>query len=93
VIVRIAAEGQYEVGDSDTPKLRELDDAAAAACDAGNADRFRETFEQLLAFVRSTGRSVPGDELVGSDMILPPPDVTFEEACAEFSGEGLLPNT
>ena len=31
------------------------------------------------------------NELVGSDVILPPPDVTLEEAKAEFSGEGLIP--
>jgi hypothetical protein len=34
---------------------------------------------------------VGDDELVGSDLILPPPDVTLEEASAEFTGEGLIP--
>jgi hypothetical protein len=29
--------------------------------------------------------------LVGSDVILPPPDVSLEEAKAEFTGEGLSP--
>jgi len=29
--------------------------------------------------------------LVGSDLILPPPDVSIEEAREEFSGEGLIP--
>ncbi len=31
------------------------------------------------------------DELVGSDIILPPPDVSVEEAKTEFQGEGLIP--
>ena len=31
------------------------------------------------------------DVLEQSDVIIPPPDVSFEEARAEFSGEGLIP--
>jgi hypothetical protein len=35
---------------------------------------------------------VPDDELVVSEVIIPPPDLTFEEARAEFTGEGLIPD-
>jgi hypothetical protein len=45
----------------------------------------------LLEFVRSVGTTLDADDLVGSDVILPPPDVTFEEARSDFSGDGLLP--
>jgi hypothetical protein len=38
--------------------------------------------------VRTKGRPVPEDELAGSDIIPPPPDVSLEEARAEFRGEG-----
>jgi hypothetical protein len=34
---------------------------------------------------------VPEERLDPSDVIIPPPDVSFEEARAEFSGEGLIP--
>ena len=34
---------------------------------------------------------MPEDTLEASDVILPPPDVSFDEARAEFSGEGLIP--
>jgi hypothetical protein len=46
----------------------------------------------MLELVRSRGRRVPDEELVESDVILPPPDVSFEEAKAGFSGEGLIPD-
>jgi hypothetical protein len=46
----------------------------------------------MLELVASDGNAVPQDELVESDVILPPRDVTFEEAKAEFSGEGLIPD-
>jgi hypothetical protein len=41
--------------------------------------------------VRTNGRRLEEDELEGSDLILPPPDVSLEEAKTEFSGEGLIP--
>jgi hypothetical protein len=91
VIVRIATEGQYELGENDAGELNELDTAAVAACEAGDEGRFRESFERLLKFVRDKGQPVDDDQLAPSDVILPPPDVSLEEAGAEFSGEGLIP--
>ena len=38
------------------------------------------------------GRALDGDELVESDVILPPPDISFAEAQSEFTGEGLIPD-
>jgi len=91
VIVRIATEGQYELADDDVAEFNELDEHAVSACGAGDERGFHESFEALLQFVRSQGQPVDYDHLGGSDMILPPPDVSLEEARAEFSGEGLIP--
>ncbi len=91
MIVRIATEGQYELEDGAVDKLNELDNEAVAACDANDEQRFRAIFEKLLGLIRSQGRRLGEDELEGSDLILPPPDVSLEEAKAEFSGEGLIP--
>jgi hypothetical protein len=46
----------------------------------------------MLSMVESDGEPLADDELVESDVILPPRDVSFEEACAEFTGEGLIPD-
>ena len=91
MIVRISTEGQYEIDDDELPALNELDNEAVAACDAGDEERFRNAFSQLVAAVRDRGKLLPDDELVGSDIILPPPDVSIEEAKKEFQGEGLIP--
>jgi hypothetical protein len=91
VIVRIATEGQYEVEDGTVAKLNELDNEAVAACEANDDERFHSSFSKLLELVRTEGRPLDEDELEGSDLILPPPDVSLEEAMAEFSGEGLIP--
>jgi len=91
VIVRISTEAQYELDESDAEQLNELDNAAVGACESEDEQRFRQVFAQLLDFVRTKGTPVPEDELAISDVILPPPDTSLEEAKAEFTGEGLIP--
>jgi hypothetical protein len=90
VIVRIATNGQYVLTDDQVAELNELDNAAVKAVDAGDVDRFQSTFDQMLALVRGAP-PLDGDELSESDVILPPPDLTFDEAGHEFTGEGLIP--
>lgn len=91
MIVRIATEGQYELPENDVEELNELDNQAVAACEAGEEEQFRGAFAALVEFVRTKGSAVPDDQLSGSDVILPPPDTSMEEARADFSGEGLIP--
>jgi hypothetical protein len=92
MIVRIATEAQYELPDEDADRLNDLDNEVVAAVEAGDEERFREIFESMLELVRSDGRPVPDDVLEESDVILPPPDLTFEEAGEQFTGEGLIPD-
>jgi hypothetical protein len=91
VIVRIATEGQYELLENDEEVLNTLDNQAVVACESGDEQQFRDSFSRLLEFVRSNGQPVPEDRLAPSDVILPPPDVSLEEASKEFTGEGLIP--
>jgi hypothetical protein len=91
VIVRISGEGQYHLADDDVSRVQELDRQAIAAVNASEHDRFHELFDEMIALVRDRGERLGDDELVGSDVILPPPDTTVAEAEAEFSGEGLIP--
>jgi len=92
VIVRIATEDQYRLPDGDAERLNELDNAAVEAVEAGDEDRFHELFEEMLLLVRSDGELLGDDELEESDVILPPPDTSFADAQAEFTGEGLIPD-
>ena len=92
MIVRISTEDQYRLPDADAARLNELDNDAVTAVEAGDEDRFHEVFEQMLDLVRRDGHKLGDDELEESDVILPPPDLTFSEAGHEFTGEGLIPD-
>ena len=92
MIVRVATESQYRLPEEASEQLNDLDNQVVAAVDAGDEDRFHELFEQMLVLVRSAGQPLGDDELEESDVILPPPDTSFVEAAAEFTGEGLIPD-
>ena len=92
MIVRIATEGQYELPDEDVDRLNELDNELVTIVESGDEERFHEVFESLLELIRSDGKPVADDVLEESDVIIPPPDMTFAEAQEQFTGEGLIPD-
>jgi hypothetical protein len=92
VIVRILSEGQFTLPDDAQAKLNELDNEAVAAVESGDEARFHELFDQMIESVVSGGEPVADDELVTADIIIPPRDLTFEEAKGEFNGEGIIPD-
>jgi hypothetical protein len=92
VIVRIATEGQYRLPDGAAERLNELDNQAVEAVESDDEDSFHATFEQMLELVRREGQPLGDDELEDSEVILPPPDLSFVEAAAEFTGDGLIPD-
>jgi hypothetical protein len=92
VIVRISGEGQFRLPDDDAARLNELDNEAVAAVEARDETKFNDLWQQMLDLVAKDGNTLDDDELIESDVILPPRDVTFDEACAEFTGDGLIPD-
>jgi hypothetical protein len=92
VIVRIATESQYKLPEDAAEELNDLDNQVVEAIEAGDEDRYHALFEQMLDLVRRTGQPLDEDELAESEVILPPPDTSFVEAAAEFTGEGLIPD-
>ncbi len=91
MIVRISGEDQYRLDGVDG-RVNELDTAVVAAVEAGDEQRFRSAYDELLSFVRTQGAALAEDELEGSDLILPPADISLAEAQSEFTGAGLIPD-
>ena len=91
MIVRIAGEGQYEVDDDALDGLNALDSAVEQALEAGDEETFRSSLETLLAEVRKTGKTIPEDDLVPSDLLLPHAESTLDEVRDLLGEEGLIP--
>jgi hypothetical protein len=91
MIVRILGEGQWRIDDAEVDALNPLDEKVEQAVEAGDEGAFRPALEDLLGAVRRSGSQVGLDELVDSDLILPPADASLEEVRDLLSDEGLIP--
>jgi hypothetical protein len=92
MIVRISGEDQYELPDADAAALNDLEKGVIDLVEGGREDGFADAYLSLLDYVRTHGKRVGDDELEPSEVILPPADLSFEEAGQEFTGEGLIPD-
>lgn len=91
MIVRIMSEGQYQVGSALLDELNAVDAQIVDAVAQGDAGRFEALLAQLLGLVRQRGQPLAPDALAPSDVVLPPPSTTLDEAKALFVGEGVIP--
>jgi PspAA-like protein len=92
VIVRLMGDGQYRVGDDVVEALNQLDDQATQAVEADDEENLHRLLGMMASAVRDQGERLPDDELAASDLIIPPDDLSLEEAKKLFSGEGLIPD-
>jgi hypothetical protein len=90
VIARILTEGQYNIPGSYIDELNEIDNHLVVAVAEENQEEFHHLLKKMLDLVREEGTPIPVDELVESDLMLPEPDLTLQEAEELFVGEGLL---
>jgi hypothetical protein len=91
VIIRILAEGQFEVPDETVDGLNELDARLESAIDAGDQAALASALGALLARVREVGSEVAVDSLVPSDLVLPHATASLAEVRDLVSGDGLIP--
>ena len=92
MIVRIFSDGQYRLPDEVHDRLHELDNRTVAAVDAADETAFTSTYAELIELIHANGERLDDDDLTPSDLMLPPADISLEEARSEFTGEGLLPD-
>ncbi len=92
MIVRVMGQGQWRVDDDVARRLNELDDEVGRAVDAGDEAAMSHALQRLAAEVRSSGTRLADDDISPSDAIVPPPDLSLDEARELLEGEGLIPD-
>jgi hypothetical protein len=92
VIVRLLGEGQFRVDDTLAAKLNDLDDVVMKAIDAGDEQALWQGLQTLAEAVRSNGTRLSDEELVPSDAVIPPEDLSLDEARDLLSDEGFIPD-
>ena len=92
MIVRILTEGQFNLPGAHLDDLNDIDNQLVEVVENEDRAEFERLLKKMLDLVREKGTSVPMDEIVESDLVLPAPDITLEEAGELFTGEGLVPD-
>ena len=90
MIVRIMGEGQYKVSSSLLDELNTIDNMIVEHVAREAKTEFREDLRKLIATVKEHGTPLDPSEIVESDIIVPPEDLTLEEAEEVFSGSGII---
>jgi hypothetical protein len=92
VIVRVMGDGQFQIDDEVAKGLDEIDEQAEQALQAGDQARLTELLRRMADAVRTNGTRLPDADLSPSEAIIPPDDLTLDEARELFEGEGLIPD-
>lgn len=90
MIVRIQGEGQYELDDDAVHRLHEMDSELFAAIEGEDEQAFHQALGHAIDFVETNGTCVADERIVPSDIILPPSDISLDEARRLFTDEGLM---
>ena len=92
MIVRLMGEGQYRIDDSVLGQLNELDEQATAAAGADDEETLDQALEHMFELVKSKGTPLGDDEVLPSNALVPPSDLTLEETTELLTDEGFIPD-
>lgn len=85
-------EGQYRLADHHLAGLNELDDQASAAIEANDEPALAGHLKDLWEIVQIEGSRLPDEDLSPSDAIVPPFDLSLEEARHLLNDDGFIPD-
>ena len=92
MIVRLMGEGQYRIDQALAERLNEIDDAALQALEAGDEQGLQARLVELHHLVRDEGELLDHANLEASNLVVPPSDLSLDEARALFHEDGLIPD-
>ena len=92
MIVRLMGEGQYELEKKHVDEVNKIDNNIVKIVNTGNENDFRTEFKKLSDYVRKNGKKLSDDIIKPSGIIIPPSDLTLDEAKKIFAGDGLFPD-
>ncbi len=90
MIIRIMGEGQYQASEDLFNELNKIDNHIVNLVEEGKAEEYRKELARLISEIKGKAEPIDPKDIVESDIIVPPGDLSFEEAKAVFKGEGIF---
>jgi len=92
MIVRLMGEGQYELDKKHVDEVNRIDNNIVKIVKKGDETVFKSEFRKLTDYVRNNGKKISDKVIKPSEIIIPPSDLTLDEAKKIFEGNGLFPD-
>jgi hypothetical protein len=90
LIIRIMGEGQYRVPEALCDALNQIDNRIVYLVEEGKAEEFQNELAKLISEIKEKGEPIEAEEILESDIIVPPEDLSLEEAKDVFKGSGIF---
>ncbi len=90
MIIRILGEGQFRLDDKLVDELNRIDNRIVDHVQKGDEMAFRKDLESLVATIKTQGEPLDPVDIIPSGIIVPPSDMSFQEAKQVFCGPGLI---
>jgi len=90
MIIRIMGEGQYRAPEALCNELNIIDNRIVALVTEGKNEEFRKELAKLISEIKEKGEAIEAEEILESDIIVPPEDLSLEEARDIFKGSGIF---
>lgn len=90
MIIRILGEGQFRLDDGLVQKINKIDNRIVDHVSKGKKAEYVQDLANLISTIKELAEPVDPVEILPSDIIIPPSDLSFEEARKVFCDEGLI---
>ncbi len=90
MIIRILGGGQFRLDDNQVNELNKIDNQIVDHVQKGKQAEYRQDLARLISTVKEFGKPINPVEIMPSDIIIPPEDLSFEEARNVFCNDGLI---
>jgi len=90
MIIRVIGQGQYQVKSSLFDDLNKIDNQIVEYVQKGNEKAYKKSLAELIGRIVKEGETLDHKEIIESDIIVPPADMTLDEARQVFKGTGIF---
>ncbi|HPT38136.1 MAG TPA: hypothetical protein PLZ44_07585 [Methanothrix sp.] len=90
MIIRILGEGQFLLDDGHLDKINAIDNKIVSHVSQGKKAEYAQDLAKLISTIKELSRPLDPSQIIKSDIIIPPSDMSFDEAKKVFSGDGLI---
>jgi hypothetical protein len=90
MIIRILGIGQFRLDDRHVDSLNKIDNKIVEHVSKGEEKEFRKDLAKIISMIQENGEPLDPAEIIPSDIIVPPADMTLDEASQVFCGDGLI---